>query len=172
MLLKTNSGGNFTWRTSSISGGFECKVKMLYITICSHFISLSRSFLRARLNSTLPGDRRFLLHWTPLEQCMLTQFCRYQRLGDWILAARDACNWGHWCQNFSILALDPQDRQFCFMYRQVFFHLCLSWAAFGHIGFMHSLCVSELQLSWKIRTQTPTTRKHRGMTHRPQKICS
>ena len=31
---------------------FECKVKMLYITICSHFISLSRSFLRARLNST------------------------------------------------------------------------------------------------------------------------
>ena len=54
----------------------------------------------------LPSDRWLprLLHWKPVGQCrvgrprqqwddMLRTFCRYKRLGEWELAARDGRNW-------------------------------------------------------------------------------
>ena len=64
MLLKTSTGGNPMWTTSSTSAGFECKLTFVYIfchLFTFHFFFTpvpngARHFLAYRLDSTLrPG---------------------------------------------------------------------------------------------------------------------
>ena len=60
MLLKTSTGGNLIWATSSTSAGSECKVNFLYIfcnLLTFHFFCTpvpngARHFLAYRLDST------------------------------------------------------------------------------------------------------------------------
>ena len=104
-----------------------------------------------------------LLHWKPIGQRragrprqqwddMLRMFCRYKRLGEWEVAAQDGCNWETLMPQFINFCSGSEDRHLrgntSFYVQATLFHLCLSWAAFGHTGFTHSLTHSGIQVSF------------------------
>ncbi len=70
--------------------------------------------------------------------------CRYQRLGEWQTAARDACNWEalmpetlHFCIGNCRSAFEKQ--KFCFMYSKLLFICALHGPPMGiQVSFTHS----------------------------------
>ena len=75
---------------------------------------------------------------------------------NWIIffsVARDGCNWERLMPEFIMFCngswRSTFERQYFFYVQATLFHLCLSWAAFGHTGFTHFFSVADSNAVWK-----------------------